>query len=145
MELKEFIKTALVDIVEAVKETQEAVGETATVMPVRSGAHAAFDVRVEGGYEIVSPIDFDVAVTIGSKEGATGNVGGGIQIAQIFNFGAKHQEEAENTLQSVSRMKFTIPVLLPHSFVPQEVIETAIGGRRQKLLRRDLDKTQTPT
>lgn len=33
MELKEFIKTALVDIAEAIKETQKIIGDTATVMP----------------------------------------------------------------------------------------------------------------
>ena len=137
MELKEFIKTAIVDIVNAVKEAQAEIGDTATVMPIRSTAHQAFDVAIEGGHEVVSNIDFDIAVTVGSKEGAEGKMGGGIQIAQIFNFGAGHIENAESTVQNVSRMKFTIPMVLPHSFVPEEQITEIVGGRKVTHLRRD--------
>ncbi|MBP3511132.1 MAG: hypothetical protein J6K19_03720 [Prevotella sp.] len=137
MELKEFIKTAIVDIVNAVKEAQDEVGESATIMPIRTKAHQTYDIAVDGGHERVSDIDFDIAVTIGSKEGAEGNAGGGIQIAQIFNIGAGHKENAENMTQNVSRMKFTIPIVLPHSFVPEEQITEMIGGRMATHLRRD--------
>lgn len=142
MELKEFIKTALVDIVNAIKETQAEIGASATVMPVRSKAFQSFDIAIEGGHEIVSNIDFDIAVTVGSKEGATGDMGGGIQIAQIFNIGARHKEEAENTVQNMSRMKFSIPIVLPHSFVPEELIIEMVEGRTVKRIRRDLDNEQ---
>lgn len=138
MELKEFIKTALVDIVNAVKETQNEVGDSATVMPIRTKAYQTFDIAVEGGHEIVSNIDFDMAVTVGSKEGAEGKAGGGIQIAQILNIGAGHRENIENSSQNVSRMKFTIPIVLPHNFVPEEQITEMVGGRKVTRLRRDL-------
>lgn len=142
MELKEFIKTALVDIVNAIKEAQIEVIDCATIMPIRSKSHQTFDVEVKGGHEIVSDINFDIAVTVGSKEGAVGDAGGGIQIAQIFNIGAKHKEEVENTVQNMSRIKFSIPVVLPHSFVPEEQITEVVGGRRVTHLRQDLDNEQ---
>lgn len=139
MELKEFVKTALVDIANAVKEAQHEVRDSATVMPIRSKAHNACDIAVEGGYEVVSNIDFDIAVTVGTKEGAEGNASAGIQIAQIFNIGAGHRENAENSVQNVSRMKFIIPIVLPHSFVPEEQITEIVRGRKATHLRRDRD------
>lgn len=40
MELKEFIKTALTDIVTAVKETQESVQEFATIAPITEAGNS---------------------------------------------------------------------------------------------------------
>lgn len=142
MELREFIKTAIVDLVNAVVEAQAETEGLATILPIRTKEYKTFDIPVEGGHKIVSDIDFDIAVTVGSKEGATGTAEAGIQIAQIFNFGGKHREEAENTSQNVSRMKFSIPVVLPHSFVPDELITETIGGRKVSHPRQDRDKTQ---
>ena len=137
MELKKFIKTALVDIIQAVKETQIEVGATATIMPIRSKAHQAFAVAVKCGYEVVSNIDFDIAITVGSKEGAEGHAEGGIQVAHIFNLGGGHKENAENIIQNVSRMKFSIPVVLPHSYVAEEQITEIVGGRKVSHVRQD--------
>jgi hypothetical protein len=53
-------------------------------------------------------IDFDVAVT--SSSSASGNVGGGINVAG-FELGGKGEVNDGN--ENVSRIKFQIPVRLP--------------------------------
>ena len=58
MELKEFIKTALADIVSAVRETQEEVKEYATIAPLMSRGEKESAILMKDGVAHVSNIDF---------------------------------------------------------------------------------------
>lgn len=128
MELKEFIKTALVDIISAVKETQEEVKEYATIAPLLPSGEKTSSVIMRGGVAHISNIDFDVAVTTETKENAEAGIEAGIKVASIFNFGAGSKDSATETSQNISRIRFTIPVLLPRSASLDEVI--VINGKR---------------
>ena len=132
MELKEFIKTALMDIVSAVKETQEEVKEYATIAPLTdSGGEKSSAIKLKDGVAHVSNMDFDVAVTTETK----GNTENGIKVASVFNIGASSKDNATETSQNISRIRFTIPVLLPCSASLDEIV--FIGGksfRRRELL-----------
>lgn len=77
MELKEFIKTALTDIVTAVKETQESVQDFATIAPITEAGNKVTHVKTPHGYADISNIDFDVAVTTETTEGAANGIKGG--------------------------------------------------------------------
>lgn len=68
MELKEFIKTALIDIVDAVKETQDNVKDYATIVPFVGNGSKESSVLMNDGVAIISRIDFDVAVSSETKE-----------------------------------------------------------------------------
>ena len=58
MELKEFIKTALTDIVTAVKETQESVQEFATIAHITEAGNKVTHIKTPNGYADISNIDF---------------------------------------------------------------------------------------
>lgn len=59
IELKEFIKTALTDIVTAVKETQESVQEFATIAPITETGNKGTHIKTPNGYADISNIDFE--------------------------------------------------------------------------------------
>lgn len=122
MELREFIKTALVDIVSAVRETQEEVKDYATIAPLLSGGSNTSAVMMAEGIAHVSNIDFDVAVTTETKENAETGIEAGIKVASIFKLGADSKDVATETSQNISRIRFTIPVLLPCSASLDELI-----------------------
>ena len=136
MELKDFIKTALTDIVEAVKEVQDSVKDIATIAPY-TGGNAVTHIKTPDGYAEISNIDFDVAVTTETTEGTSSDIKGGIAVAGIFNIGGNGNEAAEEKYQNVSRIKFTIPVLLPHASSLEEEVLIKDGARHKAITRRE--------
>ena len=123
MELKEFIKAALVDIIDAVKETQENVKDYATIVPFVGTGSKESSILMNGGVAKISNIDFDVAVSSETKENGQNNAETGIKVAGIFSIGIGGKEEAEKNLQNISRIRFSIPVLLPHSASFDEIVK----------------------
>ena len=109
MELKDFIKTALTDITDAIKELQDGLQNGAIVSP--SMPHANTTIVDPVNINInrpISKIDFDVAITVGNadKVGGNGKIGIHILSAKIDNENVAHSE-------NVSRMTFSIPIVLP--------------------------------
>ena len=87
MELKEFVKSILKDVVDAVEETRK---ESSRDMRLSSKENRS--------------VEFDIAVTVedsGSKEG-----GAGIKVLQLFEAGGKVSAETKNS--SVSRIQFGV-------------------------------------
>ena len=130
MELKEFIKTALTDIVTAVKETQESVQYFATIAPITEAGNKVTHVKTPHGY-----------VTTETTEGAANGIKGGITVAGIFSIGGNGKEETAEKFQNVSRMKFTIPVLLPHASSLEEEVLIKDGARHKGITRREFQNT----
>lgn len=111
MELKEFIKTALTDITDAIKELQDGLQNGAIVSPSMPHAIANKTIVDPENTHInrpISKIDFDVAITVGNadKVGGNGKIGIHILSAKIDNENVAHSE-------NVSRMTFSIPIVLP--------------------------------
>lgn len=119
MELKDFIKQSIIEISEAVQEANSHLGDNginAIVNPefiYESGKdRRAFttppDEESPNENRFIENIDFDVAVTTEGE--INGEARGGIKIAS-FEIGGKGS--IVDKQQSVSRIKFTIPVCLP--------------------------------
>lgn len=111
MELEEFIKQSLVQIVNAIVEAQREVsGKGASVNPsgLRLKQEQVKGHSVTNDGNVTQHIEFDVAVT--STEG-TGSKGGIGVVAGVFALGT--QGQSSESMQAVSRLKFTIPILLP--------------------------------
>lgn len=136
MELKEFVKAALTDIVEAVKETQEEVKEYATIAPLVIEGKRTDCVLMENGVARISNVDFDVAVTTESSEQGRGGGKAAIQVAGLFKIGAEAKQDTEEKTQNLSRIKFSIPVLLPHSASLDQFVKREDGSfvTRRKLI-----------
>lgn len=119
MELKEFIKTALTDITNAVSELQGELQNGAIVSPSMPNSVSNVTVKDPQNDKInrlISKIDFDVAITVGNTDNT--EVGGKVGI-QIFS--AKLGGNNENHTENVSRMTFSIPVVLPTCHVKNAV------------------------
>lgn len=111
MELKEFIKTAISDITNAVSELQSELQNGAIVSPSVSNSIAnvtVVDPQNKESNRPISKIDFDVAIAVGNTDST--KTGGKIGI-QILS--AKLGSNDEHHTENVSRITFSIPVVLP--------------------------------
>lgn len=131
MELKEFIKTAISDITDAVNELQEELSNGAIVSPslpnpISNGT--VIDPENDRINRPISKIDFDVAITVGDTSATGAGVKAGIQI-----FSAKIGGESQTHTENVSRMTFSIPVVLPTVYVKNrdEIKNEKLYGRRK--------------
>lgn len=117
MELKEFIKTAITDITEAVSELQEELKNGSIVNPTLPQGEHGKHLVVDNEVRIIERLDFDIAVTASDKTELNGNAKVGISV-----FGAKIGTGNAEKTENVSRLTFSIPLLLPatHVKTPKE-------------------------
>ncbi|MCM1077775.1 MAG: hypothetical protein NC411_10495 [Bacteroides sp.] len=108
MELKEFIKTAVTDITEAISELQKELDNGTVVNPTISRGEYGKAVLVEQGVAPIEHLNFDVAVTASESSGIGGGAKAGISI-----FGAKVDTENSSRMENVSRLTFSIPLVYP--------------------------------
>lgn len=106
MELKEFIKTALADITDAVKESQAEIGNGAIISPPFAIETGGVNQRVHK-YKIYD-IDFDIAITSVNGSGQSRKLG-----LEVCGIGYKNEKTDSDDSTSVSRIKFSIPVVYP--------------------------------
>ncbi len=90
MELKEFIKSVLIDVVDAVEETRQ---ESARDMRL----YSASDQRT---------VEFDIAVT--AEDASSGSGRAGIKVFQLIEGGGEISEQTKNS--TVSRIKFGVNI-----------------------------------
>ena len=112
MELREFVRASLVDIIMAVREADaEAAKLGAIINPGhRSLPHGAKHLPRTTGLVPIQDIEFDVAVTASRAEGSEAKAG--IEVVGIsLGLGVKGKSESEAI--SVSRLRFSVPVVLP--------------------------------
>lgn len=103
MDLEEFVETTLLQVMGAVKSAQQKWGPEMQGGGVINPAWGEDDYRNR-----IQTIDFDVAVTAGTKvEGETGAKAG---FLQVVNASAKGAGSIENS--AVSRVSFSVPVLM---------------------------------
>lgn len=113
MELKTFIKDTLIQIIEGVKEAQNATKDDKGKINPRqefygSEMHSK-TVRTSKG-QIIEMVDFDVAITTAEGSGIKG--GAGIIIGPVV-IGTKGETSEQNTSQN--RIKFHIPISYPEA------------------------------
>ena len=107
MNLEEFIKESISNIVRGVECSQKELENTnAVINPSTINEKGFIDSR---GRRKVVDVQFDVAVTVENID--EGKNGFKIAVADILSLGANSQEKTAN--QVISRIAFEIPVLLP--------------------------------
>ncbi len=102
MDLQEFIKVSLTQIVAGVKDAQEATQAVDGLIVQKAGA------RRGGALGDLQGIAFDVAVTV--SDATQSKAGGGLV---VFGVGLGGQRAKDMAHSSVSRIRFTVPVILP--------------------------------
>lgn len=118
MELKDFIKTAITYITNAVSELQADLDNGAIVNPTLPAPVGNETLTVENEIRPIEQLSFDVAVTASEEAGIDGQAKAGISI-----FGAKIGSATSAKTENASRISFTIPVVFPatHVKTPQEI------------------------
>lgn len=125
MELKDFVKTAINDITSAVSELQEELKNGAIVSPSMPNAISNVTIKdpTSKCNRKISNIDFDVATTVGSYDKVDAGAGVGIHI-----FSAKVENGNEEHTENVSRIAFSIPVVLPTHNIEDVKVEKDYNG-----------------
>lgn len=101
MQLDEFVKTTIMQVVKGVKDAQEEAAELGAVVNPRQDA--GYGNRRE------TNISFDVALTV--TDTSADEVGGHLTVASILKFGAKAKES--DSRQETSRIQFDVTMALP--------------------------------
>jgi len=113
MELKDFVKETLSQIIEGIAAAQEVAKESGgQVNPAGVGktmSKAGAYYYMEGGTEVVvETVEFDIVVSATEGESARG--GAGIFVGGL---GVGAQGQADSSQQSTNRIKFVVPITLP--------------------------------
>ena len=116
MNLEDFISQSLTQIAKGIEKANTELSESdAIVSPknvkdVQKNNISTFgNIKLKNGeWSVVQEIVFDVAVT--ASQGTESKAGAGISVGAI-TLGGVGKEDSQNT--SVSRLKFSIPMLLP--------------------------------
>lgn len=112
MELKEFVKETIVQVVEGIDEANAALSEkTAFVASANIQTNKTYQSTVdkEGIHHYVTDLEFDVAINVQNSETKEGR--GSVEVLTVINIGGKGS--CENTSSSTSRIKFSLPLALP--------------------------------
>lgn len=109
MDIRQFVSETLTQIVEGVTDANQRLSDDSEVNP-RCGGTPEGKPYVEYYSELrpVELVDFDLAVTVTEGTGAKGGLG----VAAGF-IGLGGQKSSESSAEAVSRVKFTLPLMLP--------------------------------
>jgi hypothetical protein len=111
MELREFVKAALVEVIAGIRDAQE-TEFGAYIVPRSDGGHkyASNDRFSESARLKSTIVDFDIALT--TEDSSSVGAGGGIKVLGV---GAGVKGDKASRDMAVSRIQFAIPLLLPES------------------------------
>lgn len=118
MDLKTFIKTTLIQIGEAITESEsELKNHDILVSPRFYQSDKYLPMYNPGNFQpSITMIDFDVAITVQEEKGKKGKAE--LSIASVFSVGGELGKE--NISSTISRVKFQIPVLLKENLKPEK-------------------------
>ena len=117
MELKDFIKTTINEIALGIKEAQEDAGTTGILVnPAGVAISEKGDKYLrQEGFRYIQELEIKVAVSVAEGKGKKASLG---VVAGIFNAGGS--VTGEETNNSVSVIRFTVPLALPVMETPKE-------------------------
>jgi hypothetical protein len=111
MELRDFVKEALVQIIEGVRDAQDVIkkpgGKINPIQQYFGEEKHSNTIRDEGG-QVIHMVEFDVAITV--KEDAAAKGGVGLVVGPIA-IGTRADASEQNT--STNRIKFPVPITYP--------------------------------
>lgn len=118
MQLQDFIINVISDITTAIKKCKE-LDNGSIIVPTNQRAKNSILINNEN--REISYIDFDVAVTINNQTNNTTNKGAGITVLSAISIGANQKEKMESINETVSRIKFSIPLAYPSTSIEEHV------------------------
>ena len=121
MDLKDFVRQALVNIVSGVAEAAEEMKElgSGAVISPRLRAAASdniYSVSEDDGFGYAFPVKFDLSLTVSSAESQKKDMGGSFKIS-VLSARAGVEETDAATKTAVQRLQFSVPVKFPQTAV----------------------------
>lgn len=111
MNLEEFVAESLSQIAKGVAKAQQLAAETGALinpeMRVTNSTHTLGEAEGYGG-QVLSYVDFDVAVTTTDATGTKGGIGVAVGVLALGSQGRSDQSRG-----SESRIQFKVPVMWP--------------------------------
>lgn len=134
MELSEFVKQSLTQIVQGVKESQDAIRKQGgyanpAVFTSAPGKESATHFGSVSDGQNVLLVDFDVAVTV--TDTVEGGIGGKLSVASLFKVeaGSKGSSASEAT----SRIKFKVPLALPVDPITKKKLDNDVEAQQRAI------------
>jgi hypothetical protein len=119
VELKDFVKQALTEIVLAVREAAKEANtqpDGAVISPRLAGGdvgNKTLQVAHEDGLGAAFPVEFDLAVTVTEAAELKAGMGGKAGIISMLTVKGDASGTTADTRTAVQRIKFTVPVKYP--------------------------------
>jgi len=110
VELKEFVKESLVQIIQAVSEAQKQIAELGggEISPSIKSEWEKTGLMFSSNGMPIQNVSFDVVVTASEKTGTKGTIGVMVSVLKLGVQGESQENSSNN-----SRIKFTVPITLP--------------------------------
>jgi hypothetical protein len=113
MELKDFVKNTLVEIVEGLQSANEALASTSAFVAssnIKSPSQEWYGTcDSKKIYHYISFVDFDISVLV--QDLSEKSKGGKINVAQLISVGGNGDQSSKT--EKENRVKFKIPLALP--------------------------------
>jgi hypothetical protein len=134
VELNEFVKETLSQIVKGVKESQDEIrGQGGYANPAvfasAPGKESAMHFGSVSDGQNVLLVDFDVAITVSDSQ--EGGVGGKLSVASIFKLEAS--SKGTTASESTSRIRFKIPLALPVDPVTKKNLDADVAANSRSV------------
>ncbi len=114
MELKDFVRDTLLDIVQGVKEAQDVCSAEGAMISPRDAGQQGCRVNVKGKLHHVQIVEFEAMLGQESKEES--NMSGKGKIAVLLSnigIGGELSNKQEDKNRAMTSIRFSVPVILP--------------------------------
>jgi len=115
VELKDFIKTVLIDLITGVDEAKSALGKqqgSLICAPLGPAYRKEFDLQIDAMGRYYQKVEFDVAVTVAEESTVQGNLKGKAGFIKVLSISADMDGSTNASNSTVSRVKFHVPIAL---------------------------------
>lgn len=128
MELKDFVKTAISDITDAIAECQKELENGSYIAPT-VGRSTQGKIETKEGNLFVSNIDFEVSVIASTNESSNGKTKKGIEVCGSVlgisikgGIGSKSIGDSSTlSNENITKIRFSIPVIYPSVKVKEKL------------------------
>ena len=114
MELGDFVRDALVQIVQGISEAQTATAETGARVAPQTVAYfkqlTAEIILDNSTHRPLHIVEFDIAVSATQESGRAGKIG-----VLAASLGAGVEGHTGHQTERVSRVRFSVPIAFPHA------------------------------
>jgi len=123
LELKDFVKNALTDIMTSVREAAaetRSVPEDGLISPrlIGTAGGSYMNVAMEDGLGAAFLVEFDLSIVVTETDQTRASGGAKLTIMSFFSAGAERTLQTQDGQVSAQRIKFSVPVKYPQTPKP---------------------------